>query len=125
LLNGLSTAFVKKVVLELKNTATDKPNRKQIPTEYNEEGTLSMLRKQEHMPGGRRDKTVSDFPKAAALAQILKDLEFPADKKQIEQFVEQSDKPENNEILSIVKNLDDKQYQNVSDVTEAARLVSK
>lgn len=77
------------------------------------------------MPGGRRDKTVSDFPKAAALAQILKDLEFPADKKQIEQFVEQSDKPESNEILSIVKNLDDKQYQNVSDVTEAARLVSK
>jgi Protein of unknown function (DUF2795) len=86
---------------------------------------LATLRAQENIPGERRDKTVSDFPKAAALAQILKDMEFPADKNEIVQFVEQSEKPETNEILPIVRNLDAKQYQNVSDVTEAARLVSK
>jgi hypothetical protein len=52
----------------------------QIPTEYNEEQTLRAIRKQSKVPGERKEKTINDFPKAAAIGQILKDLNFPADK---------------------------------------------
>ena len=68
---------------------------------------------------------MTDFPKAAAIGQILKDLEFPADKKRIVQFLEQSTRPESREILTLVRKIEEKEYQNVSDVTEAAGLVSE
>jgi hypothetical protein len=97
----------------------------QVPTEYNEEDTLRALREQQQIEGAKRDKTVSDFPQAAAVGQILKDLEFPADKKRIVQFVEQSTMPQAREILAVIRTIEEKQYQNVSDVTEAAGLVSK
>jgi hypothetical protein len=61
----------------------------QIPTEYNEEQTLRIIRKQDQIPGeGRRSKTINDMPNTAALAQLLKDLEFPADKSKIVKFIQ-------------------------------------
>jgi hypothetical protein len=51
------------------------------------------LRRQDWVRRERRDKRVSDFPLAAALAQVLKDLEFPADNGAIIRFVEQSSRP--------------------------------
>jgi hypothetical protein len=42
------------------------------------------------IPGEGRSKTISDFPKAAALAQVLKNLNFLAGKKMILQFANQS-----------------------------------
>lgn len=98
--------------------------REQIPTEYNEEQTQRTLRKQDNIPGEQRDRTVSDFPQAAALGQVLKDLEFPADKNTIIRFAEQSNRPEGREIMPVLQKLDERQYQNVSEVAEAARLVS-
>jgi uncharacterized protein DUF2795 len=95
----------------------------QIPTEYNAEQTLRALRKQDRVEGEQRDKTVSDFPQAAALGQILKELDFPADRSKIVSFVEQSNRPERNEVLPVVKKIDERQYHNVSEVAEAARLV--
>jgi hypothetical protein len=53
---------------------SERENREQIPTESNADETLRTLRKQEHIEGERREKTVSDFPQAAALGQVLKDL---------------------------------------------------
>jgi hypothetical protein len=49
-------------------------------------------------------------------------LEFPADKKQIVDYVERA-RPQSEEILSDIQKIEDKQYQNVSDVTRAAGLV--
>jgi hypothetical protein len=57
--------------------------KQQIPTEYNEEQTLRTIRKQEQINGETRSKTINDFPHTAAIAQVLKDLEFPADKEKI------------------------------------------
>lgn len=102
---------------------SDRENRDQIPTEYNEEQTQRTLRKQDNIQGEQRSKTVSDFPQAAALGQILKDLNFPADKNTIVRFVEQSNRPEGREVLPLVQKIDERQYQNVSEVAEAARLV--
>ncbi len=96
----------------------------QIPTEYNEEQTLRAVRKQSQIPGERREKTINDFPKAAAVGQILKDLDFPADKQTIVNFVRKLNTPDSKEILAVVEKLNnEKQYQSVSEVANETRLV--
>ena len=102
---------------------SSREHREQIPTEYNEEQTQRTLRRQDNVQGEQRDKTISDFPQAAALGQVLKDLGFPADKNAIVRFVEQSNRPEGREVLPLIQKIDERQYQNVSEVAEAARLV--
>ncbi|MDQ3888114.1 MAG: DUF2795 domain-containing protein [Thermoproteota archaeon] len=96
---------------------------KQIPTEYNEEQTLRVVRKQSQIPSERKEKTINDFPRAAALGQILKDLDFPADKQTIVTFVEKLDSPQSREILPVIEKLDEKRYENVSEVANATGLV--
>jgi hypothetical protein len=98
-------------------------NSEQIPTEFNEEQTLRAVRKQSQIPGERKEKTINDFPKAAAVGQILKDLDFPVDKRTIVTFVEKLNTPQSREILPIIKKLDESQYENVSEVANAIGLV--
>ncbi len=96
----------------------------QIPTEYNEEQTLRAVRKQSQIPGEHKEKTINDFPRAAAIGQILKDFNFPADKQTIVTFVERLDTPQSREILPLIERLDDeKQYQNVSDIAKDTGLI--
>jgi hypothetical protein len=95
----------------------------QIPTEYNEEQTLRAVRKQSQIPGERKEKTINDFPKAAAVGQILKDLDFPADKQTIVTFVEKLNTPQSKEILPLVEKLDEKRYENISEIAKATRVV--
>ena len=100
--------------------------KQQIPTEYNEEQTLRTIRKQEQIDGQTRTKTINDFPYAAAIAQVLKDLEFPADKVKIINFVlqQQTKDPQSREILSVLQQIEEKrQYNNIADITKAAGLV--
>jgi hypothetical protein len=118
-----------------KNSNNNKINKKnnnklqkkeQIPTEYNEEQTLRVIRKQDQIPGeGRRSKTINDMQNTAELAQLLKDLEFPADKSKIVKFVQQkkTNDPKSNQILPVLDKIEEKQYQNVADVTISAKLV--
>src|SRR5919198_3813308 len=91
----------------------------QIPTEYNEEQTLRAVRKQSQIPGERKEKTINDFPKAAAVGQILKDLDFPADKQTIVTFLEKLNTPQSKEIFPLIEKLDEKQYENVSEIANA------
>jgi hypothetical protein len=42
--------------------------KQQIPTEYNEEHTLRVIRKQDQITGEARSKTINDFPYTAAIA---------------------------------------------------------
>jgi hypothetical protein len=100
-------------------------NSEQIPTEFNEEQTLRAVRKQSQIPGERKEKTINDFPKAAAVGQILKDLDFPVDKRTIVTFVEKLNTPQSREILPIIKKLDESQYENVSEVANAIGLVER
>jgi hypothetical protein len=110
-----------------KKQETSKLEKKQqIPTEYNEEQTLRVIRKQEQIAGETRSKTINDFPYTAAIGQVLKDLEFPADKEKIIKFLEQqqSKNPQSREVLSILQQIEEKrEYNNIADITKAARLV--
>ena len=80
------------------------------------------MRKQERVEGEQKGKIVSDFP-PAALGQVLKDFNFPAGRGALVSFVEQSNRPERNEVLPLVQKLQERHYRNVSEVAEAARLV--
>ncbi|HJR47433.1 MAG TPA: hypothetical protein VJ799_04690, partial [Nitrososphaeraceae archaeon] len=61
-----------------------------------EEQTLRVIRKQSQIHSERKEKKIiNDFPKAAAVGQILKDLNFPADKQTIVTFVEGPNSPQN------------------------------
>jgi hypothetical protein len=95
----------------------------QIPTEYNEEQTLRVVRKQSQIPSESKEKIINDFPKAAAIGQILKDLDFPADKQTIVTFVEKLNSPQSREILPVIEKLNEKRYENVSEVANATGLV--
>src|ERR671931_1451995 len=102
--------------------------KQQIPTEYNEDQTLRAIRRQDKVIGETRSKTVNDFPYTAAIAQVLKDLEFPADKEKIIEFVQkqQSKNPQSREVLSILQQIEEeKQYKNVADVTKSSGLVEQ
>jgi hypothetical protein len=95
----------------------------QIPTEYNEEQTLRVVRKQSQIPGERKEKTINDFPKAAAVGQILKDLDFPADKQTIVTFIDKLNTPQSIEILPVIEKLSEKRYENVSEIAKAIGLI--
>lgn len=50
--------------------------------------------------------------------QILKNLKFPATKNQIVTFLERHDP--NNELVSKLRDIEEKEYLNVSEVAEAS-----
>jgi Protein of unknown function (DUF2795) len=110
-----------------KPKSTSKLEKKQqIPTEYNEEQTLRAIRKQDKVIGETRSKTVNDFPYTAAIAQVLKDLEFPAYKEKIIKFLQQqqSKDPQSREVLSILQQIEEKrEYNSIADITKAVGLV--
>ena len=94
----------------------------QIPSSHNEGQARAMENEQARIQGERKEVDVKDYPKAAALAQVLRDLEFPADKKRIVDYVERA-RPQSEEILPDIQKIEDRRYENVSDVTRAAGLV--
>jgi hypothetical protein len=99
--------------------------KNQIPTEFNEEQTQRVIRKQHTISGEARDKTIYDFPYTATIARVLKDLDFPTDKPKIIQHTElkRTTMPESNEVLSVLQQIEEKEYKNVAEVTKAAGLV--
>jgi hypothetical protein len=99
-------------------------NREQIPTNTNEDRTQDVARTQENISGENRERSVSDFPKAAALGQALKTMNFPADKSSILRHVEQSNTQETRDVLPLIQRIEDRRYNNVSEIAEAAKLVS-
>ena len=67
------------------------------------------------------DLNVKDVDKAAEVGQVLKDMQLPADKNQIIQFAQKATQDE--EVLSQLQRIDERQYENVFEVTKAAGLV--
>lgn len=102
---------------------SSRENREQIPSRENEGQTRAMENEQSRLPGERKEVDVKDYPKAATVAQILKDLDFPVDKGDIVSRVQQAG-PQGQEILSDVQRIEDRRYENIADVTRAAGLVS-
>lgn len=112
----------KKHAAYLCTMSSDRENPEQIPSEENVDQTKAVVSDQGGVVGERKAVDVKDYPKAAAIGQILKDLEFPADKEKIVEYAGRA-RPQSEEILSDLQKIEERRYENVSDVTKAAGLV--
>ncbi|MDW0149849.1 MAG: DUF2795 domain-containing protein [Nitrososphaeraceae archaeon] len=63
----------------------EKPEK--IPGEENLEETQKVISQQDGIPGERKAINIEDYERVAVLGQILKDLDFPANKDKIITFV--------------------------------------
>ncbi len=117
--------------MSVNSNTSKRENIEQIPKEENIGEVQKAVSEQGGVEGQRKEVNIGDYVKTAAIGQLLKDLEFPADKKKIIQFIQLQQPPiniskEKKEDISYVlqKNLEEgKQYQNVSEITKAAGLV--
>jgi Protein of unknown function (DUF2795) len=113
------------------STTGKRENPEQIPQENDTRGkTGKVISEQAGVQGQRKEVNVESYSKVATLGQILKDMDFPADKNKIIAFAKQQTLAANNnnlenkeDVLSALQNLQDRQYKNVSDVTTALGLV--
>jgi len=113
-------------------TTSKRDNPDQIPREDDSQGkTGKVVSEQAGVQGQRKEVNVESYSKVAAVGQVLKDMDFPADKNKILSFARQqqgsaADNKEmenREEILSALQNLEEREYKNVSDVTTALGMV--
>ena len=107
------------------NNLNEGQNREQIPSEHGPEGqTGKIISEQNAIEGQRKEVNVEGYSDVAEIGQILKDLEFPAGKDKILDFIRDKITPVNKErIYSALSKMEDKEYNNVSEVTIASGLV--
>lgn len=115
-----------------KNTTSKRENPDQIPQDDDTQGkTGRVVSEQAGVQGQRKEVNVESYSKVAAIGQILKDMDFPADKNRIISFArqQQSSGADNKNIenreetLSALQNLEEREYNSVSDVTTALGMV--
>lgn len=107
------------------NNSSERRNNEQIPSERGPEGqTGKIISEQNAIEGQRKEVNVESYSDVAEIGQILKDLDFPARKERILDFVRDKITPVNKErIYSTLSKIEDKEYKNVAEVTTAAGLV--
>lgn len=114
------------------STSSKRENPDQIPQEDDAQGkTGGVVSEQAGVQGQRKEVNVESYSKVAAIGQILKDMDFPADKNRVISFArQQQDSAASNkniadreDILSALQNLEEREYKNVSDVTTALGMV--
>jgi hypothetical protein len=115
------------------STSSKRENPDQIPQDDDTQGrTGRVVSEQAGVQGQRKEVNVESYSKVAAIGQILKDMDFPADKIRIISFARQQQQSsgadnkniQNREdILSALQNLEEREYKNVSDVTTALGMV--
>jgi hypothetical protein len=96
-------------------------NPEQIPGEENLGETQKVISEQGGIPGERKEVNVESYGKVASLGQILKDLEFPANKGKIIKFVKAN--VTDKDIMDKLEKLEDKEYNNVAEITHETDLV--
>jgi hypothetical protein len=114
------------------STPSKRENPDQIPQEDDPQGkTGGVVSEQAGVEGQRKEVNVESYSKVAAIGQILKDMDFPADKDRIISFARQQQNSaasnkniaDREDILSALQNLEEREYKNVSDVTTALGMV--
>lgn len=93
----------------------------QIPGSQDSGETAAVISKQGGIPGQRKEVNVENYERVASLGQVLKDLEFPANKEKLVEFVKTN--ATDKELLEKLEKLPDKEYKNASEVTNEAGLV--
>ncbi|HZD35828.1 MAG TPA: DUF2795 domain-containing protein [Nitrososphaeraceae archaeon] len=98
----------------------------QIPTDDDPQGkTGKVVSEQAGIEGQRKEVNVESYSKVASIGQMLKDVEFPTDKSKLLEHIKRhhTDSPAKEEILEKLDKIEDREYNNVSEITMAAGLV--
>jgi predicted double-glycine peptidase len=98
----------------------------QIPKEDDSQGkTGKVISEQNAVEGMRKEVVVESYSLVADMGQILKDMNFPAGKNEIIDFVKRNSTNNQNQdkILSALNKLEEKSYKSVSEVTMSAGVV--
>ena len=84
----------------------------QIPTRQNEDLTQKMAEKQNQVAGERREKDVTDFPRAAAVGQALIGLNFPAEKQKVIQHIQRQSQtnPDCEKMIPVLEKIEDSAF---------------
>ncbi len=93
----------------------------QIPGSQNIGETSGVISEQGGIPGQRKEVNVENYERVASVGQILKELDFPANKDKIINFVKTHVTDE--VLLDKLEKITDKEYKNVSEITHEAGLV--
>ena len=84
-----------------------KINSDRIPSTNNNNQREKIVNERSDIPGLKKVK--GDYGQLASLGQILKDIEFPANKNQIVEFVKSHNSDQN--VLQQLQNMEDKENQ--------------
>lgn len=97
----------------------------QIPdAEGPESKTGQVINQQNAIEGQRKEVNVESYSGVSKLADLLKDVSFPAPKFEILQYVAQGDDfKDKDKITSALNKLEDRSYNGVADLTTSAGLV--
>jgi Protein of unknown function (DUF2795) len=98
----------------------------QIPKEDDTQGkTGKVISEQNAVEGMRKEVVVESYSLVADIGQILKDMNFPAGKNEIIEFVKRNSTNNQNKdkILSALNKLEEKSYKSVAEVTMSAGVV--
>ena len=97
----------------------------QIPKSEGPESQIGkMINEQNAIEGQRKEVNVESYSGVSQLAELLKDVSFPAPKSKILQYVAQSeDFKDKDKITSALYKLKDRSYNGVADLTTSAGLV--
>ncbi|MDQ4074299.1 MAG: DUF2795 domain-containing protein [Thermoproteota archaeon] len=82
------------------------------------------INEQKNIKGQQKEVDVKDYPYATELANMLKDLEYPADKSKILNFIKSIGNTDEN-ITELIERIEDKQYNNSAEVIDSTGLVKR
>ena len=82
------------------------------------------INNQNNIPGQQKEVDVKDYPYASELANLLKGMEYPADKNKILSFIKSIGSTDEN-IMELLEKIEDKQYSNSAEVVSATGLVER
>jgi hypothetical protein len=102
-------------------SSNEREKPEQIPGSQDSGETAAVISEQGGIPGQRKEVNVENYGRVASIGQVLKDLEFPANKEKIVEFVKTN--ATDQELLQKIEKLPNKEYKNVSEVTHEAGLV--
>ena len=100
------------------NNSNKRVNPEQIPKEDVSAEVEKVTSEQGGIEGQRKEVNVENVFKDCNTRTNIKGSDFPASKDKIVPRFDQQKDPDDS-LLSLIRKIDDKQYQNVSDVTKA------
>ena len=112
-------------------------NNIKSPSTYGKEAYQKYRKREKHRQQSRplgqnykqkRTKIVTDIHYATIIAQLLKELQFPASKEKIIQFILENksstvSRVQTVDVLSLVQQIQEKEYKTVAELTKAVDLL--